>query len=628
MLPDAPSHFAPPVANRGFGAPRARTPAGRDIINRAAGFARTPPPALTETLFDEFRRTGVRDTYEKPFNERMERLAAFTWAEGIENKKHYLPLIFTEFAAILDEPSWAAPAHAGRRRPTWKSNYDNVDLAAAARAWSLATIDWLLADQLPAGLRNRLRTETRARVFTPYLARARAAEDAANFGWMNVAHNWNPVCNAGVTGAALLLLDPREPAGRHEQAEFVTALETYAPAYLSGFGDDGWCAESISYWNYGFGHFILASETIRRVTGGKLDLLEHPKTRAIAAFGLRQEIAGGLYPAFGDSSARHKPFYWILDFSAARFGSGDTTGTPSFEAPHPLGPHLYRVLLDLSIPRAAPGATPSASPSPSASRSPDNETRLALRDWFPDGGALVSRPRPATAGLAVAMKGGHNQQPHNHNDLGTFVLVRDGALVLSDLGADTYNRAVFQSGLRYTSGVNNSFGHPVPRVAGKLQRTGKDARAITLRTGFTDARDLWEIDITSAYAPDVPELRILTRTFILTRTTGGGRFEIIDRASFSTPQVFGNALILDPRQRHTPDGGNAFRIHRGRQSVRVSWTATAIADITADARPIPLRIGSEPVTGIVPEQPPKGLRLGFDLMEPVTEAELRLVITP
>jgi len=39
-------------------------------------------------------------------------------------------------------------------------------------------------------------------------------------------------------------------------------------------------------------------------------------------------------------------------------------------------------------------------------------------------------------------------------------------------------------------------------------------------------------------------------------------------------------------------------------------------------------MGEEPVHGIVPDQPPKGLRLGFDLAAPASEATIRTVITP
>ena len=55
---------------------------------------------------------------------------------------------------------------------------------------------------------------------------------------------------------------------------------------------------------------------------------------------------------------------------------------------------------------------------------------------------------------------------------------------------------------RYKSGVLNSLGHPVPRVAGKLQRTGRSAAAKLLDTRFTDTVDIMAMDISAAYDVD------------------------------------------------------------------------------------------------------------------------------
>lgn len=603
-LTPAPVHFAPTFSDRAFWTPWGDTDAGRRVLSRAQEFASQLQPELTRSQFDEYRRTGARNVFERPFNTRMNRLEAFVFAEGIEGHGNYLPIIDRELRVILSEPSWIVSAHAGDRK-SWEDCRDMIDLAAAARSWSIATIDWLLADQLAADLRARIRQETADRIFTPYLARLRSPErDPKGFYWMRNPDNQNPVCNAGVLGSALLLIeDPRA------RAEFVAAFEAFTPIYLSGFGEDGYCVESIGYWNYGFGHYILGSEIIRIATKGRIDLVGNsPKTRSIAGFGLRWEIAGNLYPAFGDVAVNRKPFSWMIDFSALRFGLGRSSGAASFEAPHPLGPHIYRALFDVSLPRSPAGTDVT-------------DASLGLRDWFPDGGALIVRRAPASSGLAVAIKGGHNGQPHNHNDLGSFVVVKNGMLVLSDLGAGEYVPAAADVRTRYNSGLNNSFGHPVPRVAGQLQRTGRKAQTVTVRTQFTDTQDLWELDLTSAY--DAPGLERLTRTFVFTRADNG-RLEIIDRVIFKIPQTFGSAIVLAPDQRHEEDGPSALRIRRGQQSVRVAWEA-----LSGDAGSrLSVSLSKEPVIGFLTANPPKGLRLGLDLSAPVTEAILRLVITP
>ena len=84
---------------------------------------------------------------------------------------------------------------------------------------------------------------------------------------MTATHNWNSVCHAGVVGAALALLsDP------NERALFIYGAEKYSPFYLSGFGDDGYCSEGLSYWNYGFGNYLQLAMAVEHATKGNIDL--------------------------------------------------------------------------------------------------------------------------------------------------------------------------------------------------------------------------------------------------------------------------------------------------------------------------------------------------------------------
>lgn len=588
-------HFTPSFDDRAFWTDWKNQPAGRAFIDQAAKFATQPTPVLTEELYAQFAKTGQRAAYEKLFGDRAARLRAFTFAEGFNNDGKYLPLIETELSAILDEPSWAVPAHAYGRK-TWKDNYDNIDLAAAARAWDLATTDYLLGTRLKPESRERIRKEVRARVFTPYLERVRAA-DRKGFWWMNGSNNWNGVCNSGVVGAALLLCE--SPV---ERAEFIAAVEAYSPFFIAGFTDDGLCQEGLGYWVYGFGHHVLGAEAIRQATKGKVDLLAGEKVKRIAAFDIRWDVVNGIFPAYGDAWIKTKTASWLHDFAVLRFGVGELQGVDDPLQLHVLGAFTYRTLFDFSLPRKTVHAgKPLAAP--------------PLRDWFPDGGALIARRADSTTGLTASFKGGNNDQPHNHNDLGSYVIIKDGTLVLTDLGADAYVKDTFGP-KRYTSGVMNSFGHPVPRVGGRLQLTGAKAKAVTLRTELTAERDLWEQDLTSAY--DTPGLRKLTRTFIFTRT-GPGKVEIIDHATFDEPQAFGTAVILRNEQKREAISPGSFRVSTGVKSVDVTFSADNNHALIAT---------EEPIIGIVPSMGPRGKRIGIDLTVPAKEVTLHVIITP
>ncbi len=622
-----PLHFSPPFSDRAFwDAQRLTDPArshpavvaaSAEILSKAEAFLDSPTPTLTEELYDEFLKNGNRINFEKPFALRLERLGSFLFAEGLQNDGRFLSAIESEMSAILDEPSWALPAHAHGRK-TWQQARTNVELAATARAWSLATADYLLGDRLAPEIRARLRKEVRERIIAPVSASLRAGGDTP-FKWLVGENNWNGVCTAGVLGTVLLLSE--DPG---ERATFIVAAENASPFYLSGFSDDGYCHEGLRYWAYGYGHYILTAELTRLATGGRLDPLADSKARHIATFPGRWEIGNGIYAAFGDSGIHQKTPASITNFAAVRYGIGEFRPEAfSFIYNHPSGAHLYRTPFQLAL--FAEQAATQAKGSVNAG--------FPLRDWFPKGGALVVRslrggPDSRDVRWGAAFKGGHNGQPHNHNDLGSYALVKNGVLMLADLGMERYTGDSFGP-KRYSAGLMNSFGHPVPRLAGELQRVGPEARAVTVRSEFTDARDLWEIDLTSAYSASVPDLERLTRTFIFTRATGteenAEMLEIIDTVKFRSPQSFGNAVILAPRQKYdfirTEGSSLSFRVHQGGESVLV--TINADTDTGSD-----LHWLEEPVHGVNPKAPARGIRLGFDLNTPVTEATLRTRITP
>jgi hypothetical protein len=235
-----------------------------------------------------------------------------------------------------------------------------------------------------------------------------------------------------------------------------------------------------------------------------------------------------------------------------------------------------------------------------------------LRDWFGDAGILICRPAPGEArGLGAALKGGHNAEQHNHNDVGSFVVALGSDTPLLDPGAEVYTRRTFSS-RRYESNVLNSFGHPVPRVAGKLQREGRQAAAKVLKTEFTDEKDTLVLDIRSCY--DVPELAKLVRTFVFSRK-GRGSLVVSDEVEFTAPQEFETALItLSPWKQLSAD------------TLQVGEGAPAV-EVKISSGKHPFRIQAEEIHEDLPGKVvPK--RLAVVLTEPVRNATIRVTIAP
>ncbi|MGC8640438.1 MAG: hypothetical protein ACP5XB_11240 [Isosphaeraceae bacterium] len=591
-LPEKPRGPGRPIDDREAWNRLARNSRARDVIRRAERFAKSPPPELPDELYLDFSRTGNRDHYQRKLSDRRNRMETLVLAECLENRGRFLPAIEKALQACFEEKSWLLPAHDGRLA-NFHGKIMEIDLASSANAATLATIDYWLGHKLSRNTRDRLHHELRRRTFDPFTGMVRHGKPW--MWWLTTTNNWNAVCLAGVTIAATTAIDDR-----HERAFFVASAEKYVRNFLSGFTADGYCSEGLGYWNYGFGHFLLLAEDLLQATGGKLDLLRDPKIEKVARFASRLEIAPGVYPAFADCHVEAHPEGWILAYVNRHFGFGWDVASGQGDLPVGLSSDLFEFGL-LTFPSSRSSHATKAT-----------GTARPPRDWFDRAGILICRPAADSPhALAVALKGGHNAEHHNHNDVGSFVVVLGKATPILDPGAEVYTARTF-SAHRYDSNVLNSFGHPVPRVAGKLQKEGRSAEAKVRKTSFTDKEDTLVLDIRSCY--DVPGLKKLQRTFVYSRQ-GRGALSINDEVEMATPESFETALITFAPWKQT--GPRAIRIGEGDSAV----------DVAIDTHGAPFQIKAEEIHEDLPgKRIPT--RIGIALSRRVTTARILLSVRP
>lgn len=452
----------------------------RDL--RAAA-AEDTMPELTFAAYRDFADTGNRLRYEDRYFRRRARLAARAAQALLDPAADLGPLADTLWS-VCDEYTWALPAH--ERHGTRPEQC--VDLFAAETAHTLAETVAALRDRLDPRVTERVRDEVERRVFAPYA-------DERPLAWEGFGNNLEAVCGGAVGMAALALLGD-SPGDRARLGAMLARSRHAMASYLAGFGEDGGCAEGVDYWVYGFGYFVYFAEALRAYSGE--DLLAAPKVREIAAFPHRVALGGGAYVPFSDASERPWLPAGLLTRLAERFGTPPPQAVPSFHDDHCYRwGHLSRTLAWYRpIPAPAAGETSS---------------------HLPDLGWVVQRGR-----YAFAAKGGHNDEPHNHNDLGHFILHTRGESVLDDLGAGEYTAAYFRSG-RYDVLQPSALGHSVPVVDGQVQLPGRDRAAKVLRHGSDGGALCFDLDLTSAY--EVAGLRSLVRRF---RWDPRGRLELTD----------------------------------------------------------------------------------------------------
>lgn len=480
----------------------------QEIVAEAESYARAPVPALPVTLYLEFQRIGQREGYQNPRSQRRKMLASLVLAECLEGQGRFLDPILNVIWAICEESSWVLPAH-----QTVLTNMKRqvIDLGSAMTSLALAEADALVGAQLDPLVGERIRYEVENRSFTPYLTRH-------DFWWLyntgsRKVNNWTAVCNAGVVGAAIYL-----EKDLVRLAEMIARAARSLDDYLATFDADGGSSEGPGYWSYGFGHYTILGQLVEQRTGGKIAFMGEEIVRKAAQFPLRTVLSQGVYVNFSDCDRNVVFTRAHLAYLAQRLDLPDLTRLACQQPHDKRTEELSWGLRDLFW-RPAPGAS--------------GEYVPARQDWFPQLMWMLARYDPADRkALTLAVKGGHNEEMHNQNDVGNLIVHVDEESLIADLGRGRYTKAYFGP-QRYQHFVNSSSGHSVPRPNGKEQMHGEEYAAVMLKHTSDAAQDSMTLELKGAYPADA-DLSSLVRTVTLHRTAPRGWVELVDEIKFSS----------------------------------------------------------------------------------------------
>lgn len=451
-------------------------------------------PPLTEELFALFETTGNRLEYEAVYFKRRKFLAVFGVAVYLFRQPADIAKLEEVLQQICEEECWALPAHVNRRdNADWRHT---VDLFAVETAQSLAEIVVLLSRK-EDGLTERkvcqgklvgdetvltkstvetVCSEIEKRVFLPF--------ENSRQNWECSDHNWNAVCCGGIGSAAIYLLAGREEDRLEKMLQRICDSLQF---YLDGFREDGTCMEGIGYFIYGMTYFTGFAEQLLHYSNSKINLFASDKVRKIAEFQQKVYFSNGQTVSFSDGEANAKFRLGLTCLLAEQFDTvnvPDTAFACDFESDS-----CYRFM----------GLLRDYLWSGNGKRM----VCLFRHDVLPDAQWSICESRN---GVGFAIKGGDNGEPHNHNDVGSFLYQTGGEQLLCDLGAGEYTADYFGTG-RYEILCNSSKGHNVPVINGKFQKVGKQYHASRFEA---DGRGLTKLEFAGAYGME--ELKILERT--------------------------------------------------------------------------------------------------------------------
>lgn len=501
----------PQITDREFW--RAADPLTRQwAVGRAEAALEHEWPAMSATSFGAFLRTGDRSGYEGPYFQRRARLANAVLAACMTNEERFLDDVIDGLWTLCEETTWCLPAHdlyalrAGSPLPLRSRHFVDLFAAetAATLAWTLAVLGPRLADRAGAALADRVIEQIRSQVLRPYV-------EENEWHWERKAMNWNPWIHSNLIAASLLVEPELEPRTRLLQRAII-GLD----AFWAGYPDDGGCDEGASYWWVAGGCFILSLDLLYMASGANLNLFQLPKLAGIARYPLAMHVGDDWYATVADGQPR-------FDHRGIR-ASGAAAPFLLFRIGQRLADNELtmhgRAMRRPGEPAATSGSLGLrllALADPDWTAAPQTEYPYPQQAWYETTQVLMARSRRGTnEGLSVVVKGGHNDESHNHNDVGSFMVALDGRLALIDVGVGEYTRRTFGPE-RYSIWTMSSSYHNTPEINGIPQEAGPHRAASEVSVGSADHSVSMGLDLAGAYPP-AAGITTLHRTVTLDRS--------------------------------------------------------------------------------------------------------------
>jgi hypothetical protein len=483
-------------------------------------------PAMT---YLEFVLTGERYNMEDIYNENLTAIQKLLFAELIEGKKRFVPQLINGVWALCDISSWSISASlnlqkkgAGLPDP----NEPIIELGAGITSNVMAWVYYLMKDNFDEYnplISERLYNEIQRRILQPYYNRN-------DFWWMaldgktRMVNNWNVWLNYNVLTCLLLVEKDTD-----KKTEGIYKTMRSVDQFINYYKEDGGCEEGPAYWTHAGGMLFNYLELLKEATGEKINLFDSVLVKRIGTYIAKAYIDGNYYLNYADASAKlttdpalvYSYGKAISDSTLIRFGAY-LAQQQRWKDSLPLSSvygglrNLQNISSILSTPPQAP----------------------YLSDiWMQETGIAIARDEAGTSeGFYFSALGGHNDESHNHNDVGTCVLYYDGQPILIDIGNETYTRKTF-SNERYDIWTMRSLYHNVPHINDTEQAYGKKFKATSTSFRFNPKEAVFTTNIEKAY-PENANIKSWQRSYHLRKKQS---FTISDKYELS--KMSGNTSL-------------------------------------------------------------------------------------
>jgi Heparinase II/III-like protein/Domain of unknown function (DUF4962) len=401
--------------------------------------------------------------------EALRRIFFLSYAYRMTNKPEYFQRAEKEMLAISGFSDWN-PSHF-------------LDVAEMTMALAIG-YDWLY-DNLSANSKSIIKEAILKKGLEPSL-------ESKNNSWLRAEHNWNQVCNAGMTYGAMAIYEDQPELAKQIINRAITSIEIP----MKDYGPDGAYPEGYGYWGYGTSFNVMFLSAIEKLFGKDFGLTSIPGFLNTA--GYLENMTGPSGNAF--------------NYSDSGLGGG-LQGTMFWFASRTKNPSLLWV--ERSRLMNSPGKSFVGSRLLPAiflwsdgihmnSIKPPTSTMWVGKGKVPV--ALMRTSWTDPAAIFVGFKGGSASVNHAHMDIGSFIMEADGVRWAMDFGMQEYESleskglSIFgrgQDAVRWGIFRYNNYVHNTLTVNNELQRVSGYAPMTSSSTASSFMRAV--VDLTEVY---------------------------------------------------------------------------------------------------------------------------------
>ena len=535
--------------------------------------------SVNATAYLAYERTGNRQVMEKPMSANRVALNALILAELAEGKGRFMDQLINGTWHIAHMPTWVLSAHLPRQktgRTLPDPSQQIIDLASSPVGAQMSAAYHFFHeafDKVDPVISRVIKSAVKKQILDPYLE---PSNYKANW-WLGfeqkpgaVVNNWNPWCNAESILCFLLLEDDQE---RLEQA--VKQSLKSVDKFIAYIKKDGACEEGPAYWGHAAGKLYDYLQIMHYATAGKVPFFEDTLIKDMGEYISRSSVSEGWVVNFADAGAKMSFIPSLIYNYGKALSSAEmqdfaiynlarkTEGR--FAAPKPMvGNDIFRALESMKPLAEMSARVEQLNAKIAAGQSLESllaglRTSVPDYTWYPETQFCYIKNE---SDWFFAAKGGHNNESHNHNDIGTFILYKGSVPVFVDAGVGTYTKSTFDRN-RYTIWSMQSGWHNLPVINGKFQKNGAKYKASDIVTSGKGKTRVFKLNIAGAYQADAC-CNTWTREYKLTdkllTITDEYELESRNAADVVNFLVQGKVTALKDNEVAIENGGVSFKL--------------------------------------------------------------------